>query len=65
MELHLGKDILKPEYYERRKSWFIRRNKTETLYGKDNVWVEFETEKEAEKCLEKLANYYHYAELLP
>ena len=64
MELHIGRDILKPVYYERRKSWYISRNDREALYNKDNVWIEFETEKEAEDYLEKLANYYHYAELL-
>ena len=54
MELHIGKDVLKPEYYERRKSWFIRRNDTEALYDKDNVWIEFETEEEAEMYLAKM-----------
>ena len=64
MELHIGKDILKPVYYERRKIWYISRNGRESLYDKDNVWIEFETEKEAEECLEEMADYYHYAEIL-
>ena len=64
MELHIGKDILKLEYYERRKSWFIRMNEHEALYDKDNVWIEFETEKEAEEYLERLSSLCDYAEIL-
>ena len=65
MELHIGRDILKPEYYKRKKIWFIRINKHEAVYNKDNVWTTFKTEKEAEEYLEDLHSYYHYAELLP
>ena len=63
MELHLGKDILKPEYYERKKFWYIARNARETLYDENNVWITFETEKEAESYLEQLAGHYDYAEI--
>ena len=51
MEFHIGKDILKPVYYERRKSWYISRNDRETLYDENNVWIEFETKEEAEMYL--------------
>ncbi len=63
MELHLGKDVLKPKYYERRKSWYISRNDRETLYDENNVWIEFETKEKAESYLEQLASQYNYAEI--
>ena len=53
MELHVGKDIYKSEYYERRRTWFIRKNKRETLYDENNVWIEFETKEDAEEYLKK------------
>ena len=65
MKLYIGKDTLIPVYYERRKSWYISKNGREVLYDEHNVWMEFDTEKEAEECLEKLANHYDYAWLLP
>ena len=66
MELHIGREILKPEYYERRNTWFIRRNKHEAIYTNDNVWLEFKTKEETEEYLKKIFMYYEpHATLLP
>jgi len=55
MKIRIGSDTYSVEYYERRKSWFIRINENETLYTKDNIWREFDTMEEAEEYLKEMA----------
>ena len=65
MELFIGNDTLRPVYYAHEKVWVISKNNKETLRDKSGVWIKFDTEKEVEEYLEKIANYYQYAWLSP
>ena len=66
MKLFIAKDVLEPVYYERKKIWYISRNGRETLYNDKNEWLTFETEEDAEECLQKLFGQYEpHAFLIP
>jgi hypothetical protein len=64
MELRVGQDVYKAEYYKRRDRWFIRKNKREAVYDENNVWVEFTTQGDAEEYLRKLADNYEECEVV-
>lgn len=65
MELHIGRDVLKPMYREKHDTWYISRNGREAIYNNKNELVEFATEVEAHEFLAELHLQYTESTLIP